>query len=146
MKRVHKYSELDNMTKRPKSTSENNACLASFDATMGFAGIVQVTLRGRYSNQPRHDCLLRMAYFMTLSACTQLCSCLDPQLVFSFDATLQATVEYTTAVSTMYLLADLLTVPIHSTQYKLKNVEKTALEACAVLCKTKQDMLRLSRV
>jgi len=76
---------------------------------------------------------------MTLSACTQLCSCMDPQIAFFFDATLQATVEYTTAVSTMYLLADLLTVPIHSTQYKLKNVEKTALEACAVLCKKKQD-------
>jgi len=143
MKRVHKYSELDNMTKRPKSSSEHNACLASFDATMGFAGIMDVTFRGRLSNQPRHDSLLRMAYFMTLSACTQLCSCLDPRVLFSFDAALQATVEYTTAVSTMYLLADLLTVPIHSTQYKLQNVEKTALEACAVLCKKKQDGLRM---
>jgi len=143
MKRVHKYSELDNMTKRPKNTSEHNTCLASFDATMGFVGIMEVTFRGRHSNQPRHDSLLRMAYFMTLSACTQLCSCMDPQIAFFFDATLQATVEYTTAVSTMYLLADLLTVPIHSTQYKLKNVEKTALEACAVLCKKKQDTLPL---
>jgi hypothetical protein len=110
---------------------------------MGFVGIMEVTFRGRQSNQPRHDALLRMAYFMTLSACTQLCSCLDPQVVFFFDEALQATVEYTTAVSTMYLLADLLTVPIHSTQYKLKNVEKTALEACAVLCKKKQDTLPL---
>jgi len=128
------------MTKRPKNKSKENQCLATFDKSMGFTGILDVTFKGRQSNQPRHDNLIRMAYFMTLSACTQLCSCLDTRLVFSFDATLQATVEYTTAVSTMYLLAELLTVPIYSTQYKLKNVEKTALEACAVLCKKKQEM------
>jgi len=85
-----------------------------------------------------------MAYFMTLSACTQICSLLDANLQFSFDDSLKTTTEYTTAISTMYLLADLLTVPIYSTQYKLKNVEKIALEACAVLCKKKQQCENLA--
>ena len=139
MKRAGKYSQLDNMTKRPKTPSQENKCLSNFNHTMRFAGISDVTFKGRQSNQPRHDCLIRMAYFMTLSACMQICSLMDTNLQFSFDDSLQTTTEYTTAVSTMYLLADLLTVPIYSTQYKLKNVEKIALEACAVLCKKRQQ-------
>ena len=143
MKRAGKYSQLDNMTKRPKAASKENQCLSTFNNTMRFTGISEVTFRGKQNNQPRHDCLIRMAYFMTLSACTQICSVLDANLQFSLDDNLKATTEYTTAVSTMYLLADLLTVPIYSTQYKLKNVEKIALEACATLCKKKQQTANL---
>ena len=144
MKRAGKYSQLDNMTKRPKTALKENQCLSTFNHTMRFVGISEVTFKGRQSNQPRHDCLIRMAYFMTLSACTQICSLLDANLQFSFDDPLKTTTEYTTAISTMYLLADLLTVPIYSTQHKLKNVEQTALEACAVLCKKKQQSVNLA--
>jgi len=142
-KRPPAYSELDSMTKRPKKTTQvADSCLSTFDDTILFTEISAITYRGKRSNQYRHDCLVRMAYFMTLSACMQLCSCLDPNLVFVFDDVLKATVQYKTAVSTMYLLAELLTVPNYSTQFKLKNVEKTALEACASLCKIRQEHAR----
>jgi hypothetical protein len=142
MKR-QKYSQLDNMTKRCRVHTDKDACLTTFDTSIQLPGISAITYAGQRTTNFRHDCLIRMAYFMALSACTQICSCMDPQALFAFDEALKGTVHYKTAVSSMYLLAELLTVPNYSTQYKLRNVEKTALEACAALCKKQQDMRQL---
>jgi len=139
MKR-HKYSQLDKMTKFRRTDTEKDSCLETFDQNIQLAAVSAVTYNGQHTTHPRHDCLIRMAHFMALSACTQLSLCLDPTQIFEFDDALKNTVHYMTAVSSMYVLAELLTVPNYSTQFKLKNVEKAALGACAALCKRKQEM------
>ena len=144
MKR-NKYTPLDAMTKRRKSGVEKATCLATFDDLIHLEAISGITYSGQRTDTFRHDCLVRMAYFMTLSACTQLFSCIDKTIVFEFDDTLKNTVHYRTAVSSMFLLAELLTVPNYSTQFKLRNVEKAALAACACLCQHKQHMIATGR-
>jgi len=136
MKR-QKYTQLDSMTKRHKPNSEKGSCLATFDGDIRLEAISAITYAGQRTDDSRHDCLIRMAYFMTLSACSQLFSCLDKTTVFKFDDAMKDTVHYKTAVSSMYLLAELLTIPNYSTQFKLKNVENAALAACSCLCQHK---------
>jgi len=144
MKR-NKYTPLDAMTKRRKGGAEKTPCLSTFDDLISLDAISSITYSAQRSDTIRHDCLIRMAYFMTLSACTQLFSCLDKTNVFAFDDALKSTVHYRTAVSSMFLLAELLTVPNYSTQFKLKNVEKAALAACACLCQQKQAIMATDR-
>jgi len=144
MKR-NKYTPLDAMTKRRKSGVEKATCLATFDDLIHLEAISGITYSGQRTDTFRHDCLVRMAYFMALSACTQLFSCIDKTIVFEFDDTLKNTVHYRTAVSSMFLLAELLTVPNYSTQFKLRNVEKAALAACACLCQQKQLIMAMGQ-
>ena len=143
MKR-QKYSQLDNMTKRSRTQTDKDTCLTAFDTSIQLPELSAITYAGQRTTDFRHDCLIRMAYFMALSACTQISTCMDPHALFTFDEPLKSTVHYKTAVSSMYLLAELLTVPNYSTQFKLRNVEKAALGACAALCKKQQDMLLLA--
>jgi len=115
--------------------------LATFDDLIHLEAIWGITYSGQRTDTFRRDCLIRMAYFMTLSACTQLFSCIDKTIVFEFDDALKNTVYYRTAVSSMFLLAEVLTVSNYSTQFKLRNVENAALAACACLCQQKQLMM-----
>ena len=125
-------------SKRQKQKQvEHDMGLLTFDSSIHFQDIACIANIDRSGQknvdvQVRHGCLIRMAYFMVLSACIQLSLCMDPGGLFEM-TTLLNTVEYKTAVSTMYLLVDLLTAPIYSTQYKLKKIERVALQACAVL-------------
>jgi len=144
MKR-NKYTPLDAMTKRCKGGVEKASCLATFNDLIHLEAISGITYSTQRTDTFRHDCLVRMAYFITLSACTQLFSCLDKTTVFEFDDALKSTVHYGTAVSSMFLLAELLTVPNYSTQFKLRNVEKAALAACACLCQQKRIMMATCR-
>ena len=134
-----KYTQYANMTKKPPPRSDDSPCLQAFNAHMDFDTIMSITYKGQHTIQRRHDYLVRMAYFMVLSACTQICSCMDGQVCFSLHRALVSTNEYRTAVSTMYLLAELLTVPNWCTMFKLKQVEQTALAACATLCRKTRD-------
>jgi len=145
MKRQKPYTEMDAMTKKrqKQQQEEKDMGLKSFDEEIQFMEIAMILnihrgLQRSVEMQVRQGCLVRMAYFMVLSACTQISMCVDPASLFEMKL-LTKSVEYKTAVSTMYQLVDLITAPIYSTQYKIQKIESVAMQACAVLCRKFQQ-------